>query len=252
MPKYHHEQDIIDVLKDLKTRIEKLEKGNPLQNASIDVGGTDASVYDQNIGIRVRDADTNRDIFIIGADVNAPKPNGNTQPFVAMYRADDGSLAFSLYDTDPSDGSWHQVISFTDRKGNRIVADDTNSGFGLAIPYLHYPLFPSFASNMWYSTTSTAYSTAYESYIAISQPMLYIRMGLISAGQAGVAQVVVDGVSRGSNVSFSTSVFGEWLLPMYQYVDVVGQMVDLQIQIRCVGGNNQISCYPISCFGRGI
>lgn len=137
--------------------------------------------------------------FYLGP-VTPAQPDGTLQPGWILRRAD-GSLALSVYDAFPADGpdGVQQAVNWWDRSGQIVVADDTDSGQGLARPFLGGNFGRARYADMGVQTTSGSFETLWIARLTKQQPKLMVtyRATMDTAGTTGETRVLVDGVPLG-------------------------------------------------------
>lgn len=171
--------------------------------------------------------------------------DGSYQPMLLLYRAD-GTLAFSMYDPDPTSAGYQQFLAVWDRGGNIIVSDDTNSGQGMARPYLSGGFEPARYADFAFSTTSATFETVAHQYVSKQQPRMRVRVqaSMDTSATTGEIRVLVDGVQLGStsteSFAISTRDFGP--------APIAGtheQLVHVEIQGRITSASGSLKIQPL-------
>jgi hypothetical protein len=171
--------------------------------------------------------------------------DGSYQPMLLLYRAD-GSLALSMYDPDPTVTGYQQFLAVWDRGGSVVLSDDTNSGQGMARPYLSGGFEPARFTDFAYSTTSATFETVAHQYVTKQQPRLQVRVqaSMDTAATTGEVRVLVDGTQLGSTTSeafaISTRDFGPTAI-----TGVHMQAVHVEIQGRVTSGSGALKIQPL-------
>lgn len=138
-------------------------------------------------------------LFYVGP-VQPSKPDGSPQQGITIRRAD-GTAMLALYDAFPAaDGTLNQAANWFDRYGNTVLADDTDSGQGLARPYLTGGFGKARFADMAVTTTSATFETLWDTRITKQQPKLEVwyRATMDTAATTGEVQVLVNGVPWGA------------------------------------------------------
>lgn len=164
-----------------------------LRNASITQGGLTIS----NGGtLKLRSAD-DVDTFYVGP-VTPALWDGSSQPGLLMRR-NDGTLVLSLYDAFPTPGGYSQALAWWDRSSNTIIADDTNSGQGIARPYIGGGFGRARYADMSVSTTSSTFETVWETRLYKQQPQLEVgfKATMDTTATTGEVRVLVNGTQIG-------------------------------------------------------
>lgn len=125
-------------------------------------------------------------------------PDGTPQQGWLVNRADD-TMVLGLYDSDTANGQFNQALSWFDRKGNVVFADDTDGGQGIARPWLSGHFAPARFNDWTVSTTSATFETLWEQRIDLQQPRLQVTYwaSMDAAGTTGQTRVMVNGVQFG-------------------------------------------------------
>lgn len=131
--------------------------------------------------------------------------DGSYQPMLLLRRAD-GSLALSMYDPAPTVGGYQQFLAMWDRTGSIIISDDTDSGQGLARPYVPLDFYPARTQD-WPVTTSGTFETMYRAKGPKQHPRLTVRAWGVNdtVGATGEMRLLVNGSPWGA---VETTVFG--------------------------------------------
>lgn len=150
--------NLLKELRDLRRRISVLEKAPRLLNSA------------------VTDPVTNKPLFYIGW-------LDGTQEYGVVLSRNDGSPALAIYGA-AAEGA-QQFLAIFDRQGNIVAGDDTNSGQGLARPYLNVP-FASLDMSAASGTTSATFTSVETSQSYKTHPRFY-----------GLALVIADAATTG-------------------------------------------------------
>lgn len=140
------------------------------------------------------------ELFYIGP-VQPNRADGTPQQGL-IIRRDDGTTAVLMRDQFPTDdgGALNQAFNFFDRAGNVWLADDTNSGQGMARPWLSGGFARARYADMTVSTTSSTFETLFDQRISKQQPRLEVcyRATMDAASTTGETRVLVNGVQLGA------------------------------------------------------
>jgi hypothetical protein len=224
-----------------REEVAKFAKSGFLRNATI-TGGEGLTVEDG--GQFALAAANGTRIFYVGP-VLPSLPDGSPQPGWVIRRADN-TQALALFDFIPAaDGTLNQALNWYDRGGNIVLADDTNSGQGIARPYVPASFYRA-RSGDWPSTTSASFETLFRAKLPKQQPRLYARAwGTTSVtGTTGEVRVMVNGTQLGST---GAAVFN----PVNEFVfgpaTVAGSHMDdlaVEIQARRTAGTGTVQVEP--------
>lgn len=97
------------------------------------------------------------------------RDDGSTQPGFALYR-EDGTPAALLGDLTPTSPPYRQSWQVLDRAGDVVMADDTNSGRGLAVPWVSLDRPTDMNVTTWPGTTETGWTSIASCYIQRQHP----------------------------------------------------------------------------------
>lgn len=205
---------IIQRFRDIGARIDGLQKQFANLGITIDrvnnrlIFGAGRSAYIAGGHLVVQDPDGNV-VFTAGEGV-IPDGSGRTQSTVGLMR-DDGTTALMLADTGTIPGHPHrQALQWQDRAGNIVMADDTNGGQGMALPYI--PLSPMVNANVntWPATAATTWTHIADCYIQRQHPRLAWAINIeADTGTTGQVRLVLDGVVIATSPTV-TAAFSMW------------------------------------------
>jgi hypothetical protein len=218
--------------------VAKLLRSGLLRNASISEGGLTI----KGGFLRLLSAVTGGfDTFYLGP-VDPPRADGSPQQGWVVRRAD-GTIVLQLYDAFPTDsgGALNQALDWRDRGGNIVLADDTDSGQGIARPYVSGAFYR--ARNVdWPTTTSPTFETIYRAKMPKQHPKLYVRAWGINtvAGATGEIRVMVNGAQLGTTQgtisgTVTESVFGPAAVAGAHMADL-----SVEIQARLASGTGAV------------
>lgn len=226
-------------LQKLRQEIAELRTARSLENAFIGRGGV---TIGEDGSLIVKDGD-GRTVAIVGALPTAyNRSDGSRQPGVVLYR-EDGTLAAFLGDFNATTPPFKQAWQITDRAGNIVMADDTNSGKGLATPWVDGGLVLADTDvTRWPQTTSGTFLDVAFGWYRIQNPkMQWVFQYVADAATAGQVRLLVNGVQVGATQTVGTS-FGTWV----QYnVTIpgawsVGDLVSVEVQARRTAGTGSV------------
>lgn len=167
--------------------------------------------------------------------------NGEYQQFLRVRRAD-GSTVLRLWDAFPdADGTLNQALSWLDRLGNVVVADDTDGGMGIARPYLPAVFYPSRSSD-FPSTNSAAFGAIHRAMMTKQQPKLFVSVWGFNdtAGATGEIRVMVNGVQLGSTVTTGNTAVTQYNFGPAVVAGDYMQELWVEIQARLVTGTGVV------------
>lgn len=180
-------------------------------------------------------------------------PDGTYQPGMILWR-EDGSIALALYDPDPDPGGpgdYKQFLAIYDRAGNIVQSDDTDSGQGLARPFIGGGFARARFADWGVSTTSGTFETLWETRLYKQQPRLEVgyRASMDTAATTGEVRVLVDGVQLGATSSeafaISTRIAGPGAIAGGHM-----QFVTVAIQARRTSASGALRVEPLYWTGR--
>ena len=227
-------------LRDIKRRLANLEVNNRLANATIGGDGRRGR-------LRVLDAQ-NTEVGVIG-DLGVPDNTGAPQTGL-IFRRQGGGAALTVFDPAPGDG-FNQFVAIFDRTGNIVVSDDTESGAGLALPWL--PLsWVSLDQAKWSTTSSSSPVPQFVAVYFKQHPKMYL-IGLASTDGDTTAQIRLASyggaevygtadIDVGANVFFQ---IGPVDLPTIGAFD----FQYLQVDARRTGGSGSVRMIPVAFYG---
>jgi len=243
-----NENWIVGELKKLKTAVKDLKSGRSiLNNAGIDAGGIQIT---KGGSLKVIDTDGHL-VAIIGA---LPSPaydrsDGTPQPGVLINR-EDGSVALVLGDINATTPPYKQALALFDRSGNTVIADDTNSGMGLARPHLDSGGMENTNVLTWPATTNTTFTSIASKYMEMQNPLLTWQIQMFcDAGITAQYRLLVNGTQIGTTQSVAANSFGFWsanaAIPAgVHYGDV--PLIELQAKTSATSASARAVCYRMS------
>lgn len=232
------------VVQIVQTEVGKLLRSGLLRNASISDGGLTI----KGGFLRLRAPGAVADTFFVGG--STPNlPDGSPQP-VMQLRRNDGTVALEMYDPIPSDG-YAQFLAWRDRIGNIVFSDDTDSGRGLARPWLPIPLYPGLGvTSLPASTTSGSFTALWIARTAKQQPRLAV--GFLASAPAGTTaevRVTVGSTQIGPTITVTGGSLGDTTI---QGLVDGAHMAEMRVNLeaRLVSGAGPVTVYPVRCEGR--
>jgi hypothetical protein len=224
--------------------VRKFARSGFLRNASISDGGLTI----RGGFLRMLFGDVQ--LFYIGP-VSPNLADGSPQQGWIVRRAD-GSTVLSMRDAFPEDdgGVLRQALNWYDRTGNSTFADDTNSGQGLARPYLPGTFYRSDYAD-WVAVSGGTFVTKFRARMTKQQPQLYVRAWASNdtSGATGEVRILVNGTQWGPTraTAFSISEF-EWG-PLTVAGDHMSTLV-VEMQARVASGAGAVRLEPSRLEGR--
>lgn len=175
--------------------------------------------------------------------------DGSPQQAIHLRR-EDGSMAMSIRAQPSVQGVDTQAWTYWDRSGNPILAEDTTSGVGLALPYL--PLAPWAPARYtdWLSTTSSTFEDIHRATIYKMQPWASVTVGHTTdvSGTTGQIQLTIGGTAYGSPTSVAFQISAVTVGPFQLPGDFRSQ-VELRIQARRTAGTGNVRCHVLASSG---
>lgn len=188
-------------------------------------------------------------LFYVGP-ISPSLPDGTPQQGITWRRAD-GSLALQTRDAFPgSDGTLNQALTWYDRAGNAVFADDTDSGQGIARPSLGGVFAATQFADFRFSTTSATFVTLSDQWVTKQQPRLLVgvRASMDTAATTGELKVLVDGVQLDSTAPIAFAVGVNTFLA-YVAGSHMAEM-HVEIQGRVTSGSGALRVEPLYWKGR--
>jgi hypothetical protein len=223
--------------------VAKFARSGFLRNASI-TGGAGLTIADGG-GFQLK-TKNGTVVFFVGGNV----PNltdGSPQPQIQMRRAD-GSIAFAIYDDDTT--TFQQYLAVYDRAGNIIFGDDTNSGQGLARPWVQTPFYLQRYTD-WPATISATFEGLYKTELIKQHPRLSVALQVSTdAATTGEVQVLVDGVLLDTVKTIAANTLTTVLVGPAPITGTHMQLVTVQIQARRASGAGMVRVAPLHMLGR--
>lgn len=192
---------------ELERLVQQMSTARTLEAATIGRGGI---TIDKGGAITVTDTDGHT-VAIIGAlPPEFNRTDGSRQPGFIIYR-EDGTAAATLSDANPTTPPYKQAWQIMDRAGHIIMADDTNGGTGIALPYLNGgAVFADTNVVRWPQTTNGAFTTVADCYYTPLNPRIQWDIEFVAdAATAGEVRLLVNGTQVDTTQTVGTS-FGAW------------------------------------------
>ncbi|SNR33161.1 hypothetical protein [Blastococcus mobilis] len=231
----------------VRDEVAKLLRSGLLRSASIGEGGLTL----RGGFFRMRNAADTSNAFYIGA-VTPAQPDGTPQPGWIVRRAD-GTNVLLLRDAFPENGpdGVHQALSWLDRTGNTVLADDTDSGQGLARPYVPIVFYRSRNSD-WPTVTGGDWQTVYRAKAPKQQPRLLVRAfaGATDGSTSGELRVMINGTQHGSTQAVVGATVGEFIFGPDAVAGSHMSDLSVEIQARVTAGTGGIRVSPSQGEGR--
>ncbi|MCA6095134.1 hypothetical protein LE181_23565 [Streptomyces sp. SCA3-4] len=226
--------DILDRIRDLERQVRALMGSANTRPKMDEIQGGRVVIGDGG-SLTVRTPE-GKDLAYIGRVLPDREGGQYQQGFVV--RRDDGTVALSVWTGDPKDLPV-QPIRMWDAKGNIIFAEDARN-FGLAKPYIPYPLPTPENTGRWESTGSTSWTTLYNGNAIVQHPRLYC---LIAATTGGEVRLLVNDRQVGPTSKSGTLEFNEYIGADYD------SHITFKIQARASGANNTVWVSPRALYG---
>ncbi|TFV83165.1 hypothetical protein [Blastococcus sp. CT_GayMR16] len=235
---------------DLQRRIENLETS--LRAAFTTISGGKGLVVTAGSKMRVEHPNGSTMVHSGLYDYNHgfDLPDGSYQPMHLLYRAD-GTLALAMYDPLPGSGGFQQFLAMFDRAGNVTISDDTDSGQGLARPWLAGGFARARYVDMSVSTTSPAWETLWDASLDKQQPKLIVgyRATMDTAGTSGETQVLVNDVPLGPVTAEGFTIATRFVGPG-PVAGVHTSTLNVKVQGRRTSAGGGLRVEPLGWWGR--
>ncbi|MDP5182185.1 hypothetical protein QOZ88_06010 [Blastococcus sp. BMG 814] len=219
-----------------REEVAKFARSGFLRNASIS-GGDGLTIKDGG-ALRLETA-AGVESFYVGP-VQPDLPDGSPQPGM-IVRRNDGTIALHLYDPIPSAEDYNQFLAWRDRAGNVVISDDTDSGQGLARPYLAGAFYPARVQD-FLKTTNPAFETIWRERRQKQHPKLYVEAwgATDTSGTTGEVRVMVNGVQLGATQSATAGVVTQYLFGPAAIDGGFGANLSVEIQARRSAGTGNV------------
>ncbi|MEU3352675.1 hypothetical protein [Streptomyces sp. NPDC037389] len=225
--------DILDRIRDLERQVRALMGSANTRPKMDEIQGGRVVIGDGG-SLTVRTTE-GKDLMYIGR-VLPDREGGQYQQGFVVQR-DDGSVALSVWTGDSKDLPI-QPIRMWDARGNIIFAEDARN-FGLAKPYIPYPLPTPENISKWESTDSTSWTTLYNGNAIVQHPKLYC---MIAATTGGEVRLLVNDRQVGPTSKNGTLEFNEYIGADYD------SHITFKVQARA-GANNTVWVSPRALYG---
>ncbi|MFD5111430.1 hypothetical protein ACFWNG_03795 [Streptomyces sp. NPDC058391] len=227
----------------LEKEVRELRSARRLQNAAVGAGGL--RIVDGG-RLSMDTPDGNR-MVDFGQITNASFNHGDGTPQQGLFlRREDGTRFFACYSYPPS-GNETQAWTFYDRNNTAVFAEDTNSGTGLARPWLPLLAPTSGDTSTWGKTTAAAFTTIATAYNVKWQPKLRVFAHTAAIGTAtGDIQFAINGTAWGAPVSVGSSLD---VTDVIESVEI-GEQFTLDVQARRLTGTGSIAAQVRMIYGR--
>jgi hypothetical protein len=185
------------ILREVDKRIAQFARSGFLRNATITEGGI--TIKGGFLQLFVDKLTTKPTVYVGG--VTPALPDGTLQPGLIVSRQD-GTTAMALYDPTPDPSTpdgFQQFLAIYNRAGDIIVSDDTDSGTGLARPYV--PIGLQRANVVEMPKTASASFVDLELgdfYRQHPKAIALVNAGCDTSGTTGEVQVLVDNAVVGT------------------------------------------------------
>jgi hypothetical protein len=241
---YNMPEDVLDYIKDLEKRVIDLEKLTRIGSTSIDNGALIVKKGNQVIAAF-------GDLAQAGYS-SIRRPDGTSQMGVLLYR-DNGEIAFTMWDDSPlAAPGYQQYWAWRDRSGKIIFSDDTDSGWGLAVPYLPSGVWVNSDTAHWPTTQSATFVTAWDSFYRTQHNKVYVNFLIYcDAATTGEARFTIDGVQYGPTISATGAgyAFFDQVIVLPQSMHMSGYP-NYKIEYRRVSGTGNVKASPRIMYGR--
>lgn len=161
---------------------------------------------------------------------------------LTILRRTDGSTAMTV--GTPAAG-W----ALYDQSANAVLAEDTLSGAGLALPYLQNVFAPARYTD-WLASTSATFEDVHRATIKKLQPYAYVSLGYAAdtSGTTGEVQVTVNGTPIGTPTAVTFAIgavsVGPFALP-----GAYKSQIEIRVQAHRTGGTGTIRCAVLAASG---
>jgi hypothetical protein len=230
-------QALAQQIRDLKAEVADLRKMVTGLGVQVDPA-TNSIILGGSRAVRVVDTDGHVVAYVGALPPEFNRSDGSAQPGFALYR-EDGSLAALLGDANPLTLPYKQSFQIVDRANRIVVADDTNGGKGLAVPWVGGGLIMGDTNvSKWPQTTSSSFLSVSFGYYRISNPRVQWDIQYVAdSATAGQVRLMVNGIQVDTTQTVGTA-FGLWTRYMVAIPGTwnVGDIVGVDLQARRTSG----------------
>lgn len=224
----------------------KLLRSGLLRNASISEGGLTI----KGGFLRLLASVTGTTLFYVGP-YGPSGPDGTPQQGMYVRRAD-GTAVLAMFDAfpDTDGGLFNQALNWYGRTGGVVFSDDTDSGQGIARPYLPGVFYRS-RNQDWPTADDTSWTTVYRARMVKQQPRLLVQAWAVATeGGTGEMRVVVNGVELAPPVTVSGSLVAEYTFGPTPVDGAHMAALTVELQVRMVSGPGGVQSSPSRLEGR--
>lgn len=224
----------------------KLLRSGLLRNASISEGGLTI----KGGFLRLLASVTGTTLLYVGP-YGPPGPDGTVQQGFVLRRAD-GTAALVMYDAVPGNdgGLFNQAVGWYGRTGGVVFADDTDSGQGIARPYLSTPFYRA-RNTDWPTVTDTTWVTIERARLAKQQPRLLVQAWAVAtAGGTAQMRVTVNGVELAPPVNVSGSLVTEYTFGPAAVTGAHMSSLTVELQVQMTSGPGGVQAAASRLEGR--
>jgi len=231
--------DLMNIVADLKRRIENLESGNRIGNTAIDKGILNVNSGSFTVG-------TSPQALFFGTIAYG---SGSAPGWI--FRRADGSAVFALLGTSPNDQFW----AFYDKQQNIIISDDAAAGQGLALPFLPIPFVTHSNIVPELTTTSGTFVAVQTGRFQKQHPKVQVDVLCRASDGTTAGEVrLVDATHGGSVIAGpSTISAGAYALIALGPAAVYGnhtETMEIEVQIRRTSGAGTIGARTFLAYGK--
>lgn len=233
------EHDLISRLVDMERRLKDMEKGTGIGSTSIDSG--DLAVTGGSISVGTIPSVYFGSILL----------NGSYFATGWVLRRADATVALTLDGVDANS----QYLKVQDRAQNMVFADDGPGGTGLARPHLHINFVEH--SNIVPTNTTTSGSLTPLVTARFQKQHPQIQVDVLARSSAGgtTGEIQLYDVAAaqllGSPVAVTSAFYGVLSLGPFAFTGAHMATVELEIQVRRVGGAGTIGIRVMNAYGVG-
>lgn len=173
--------------------------------------------------------------LMVWNDTGTATPN---QALAFMGHRDDGGAEVELFD----------------RSGNRVLAVDGASGFGLALPHLNVPMYPDNGNVQIATTTSSGFTSLYFGTFEVVSPYLDVACYAYSNSSTDCdVRFTLDGAGNAAGGGYERAAAGSGVALFTWRIDLTGYPHGSQHELRleCRGRNGSQSVGAMPYYVRG-
>lgn len=231
---------------DLERTVRELAAAPALQNATIAQGGIQIT---NGGSVKVIDTGGNVTAQMGALPAQYNRSDGTPQPGLRFCRPD-GTIALFIGDLSPTVPPYNAAFQVSDRAGRIVLADDTNSGHGLAAPHIDAGGMYDTNALKWPATTNATFTTIAFKYYEVQNARVTWQIQMYAdAGITAQYRLLMSGAQAGTTQTIPAGTITNWStdanLPAGVTVGSV-VLVELQALSSATSGSARAQCLRFS------